>query len=108
MDEEQVQREVPLAWVGVEEVPLLYADQFVTQSHQDMFILSIGQVVPPAFIGKPEERAKQLEQIAYIPVKAVSRVTFSSANLDQLIEALQQMRDLYGQQQNQTKEGDEG
>lgn len=98
MDGENLQRDVPLAWIGVEDVPLLYADQFVAQLHQNMLILSIGQMVPPAFIGTPEERAEQLEQITYLPVKAVSRVTFSPANLDQLMAILQQMRDLYGQQ----------
>ncbi len=106
MAEENLQRDVPLAWIGVEDVPLLYADQFVAQLHQDMFILTIGQMVPPAFIGTPEERAEQLEQIAYVPVKAVSRVTFNSANLDQLIGALQQMRNLRDGQQERTEEGD--
>lgn len=69
MDGENIEREIPVSWVGAEELPILYANQFVGQVHEDTFFLTIGQLVPPALIGTPEEQAEQLEEIAYLPVK---------------------------------------
>ncbi len=99
MDEGAHSRNVPLAWIGVEELPLLYSDQFIVQYHEGTFIMSIGQSVPPAFIGTQEEREQQLEQITYVPVKPVARVAFTPAKLDALIDALHQTRDLARQQE---------
>ncbi len=92
MDEELSRRDIPVAWVGVEELPLLFADQFVVQTHEDTFILTIGQAVVPAFIGTREQRAQQLAQTAYVQVKPIARLAINPAKFDRLIEVLQEVR----------------
>lgn len=98
MADENLRRDVPLTWIGAEDFPLLFANQFVVQIHEGTFFLTVGQMVPPALVGTPEERAEQLEQIAYVPVKPIARLTLTpddarrlssalNANLDQLEQA---------------------
>jgi hypothetical protein len=91
---------VPLVWVGVEETPILFCNQMVSQFDQDLetFLITFGQVSPPALMGTPEQMREQVEQIAYLPVRAVARISVSrprmaelhavlGANLDNLEQA---------------------
>jgi hypothetical protein len=93
---------IPSAWLGVEDVPILLANAFVSQfdpQSRDALTLTIGQVTFPAISGStPEERAEQVQQIAYVPIKPIVRLGLTprrareliatlQANLDQLDEA---------------------
>lgn len=99
MDEEHYEREIPLTWIGTEELPLLWVNRFVGQSVEDHLVLTIGQSVDPALIGTPEEKIAQLDQIAYVPVRPVARLAFSRARCEELIGILNIMKDGYDQQQ---------
>jgi len=103
MTEEGMERQIPLAWIGAEELPVLFVNQFVGQFHENEFFLTIGQALPPALIGTPEERADQLEQIAYVPVKPVARLALTKrgcqeliANLQNILEGAEQFRQMRG------------
>ncbi len=85
MAEEPKEFQIPVSWVGAEELPVLLANQFVGRVHEDTFFLTVGQMVPPALIGTPEEQAEQLEVLAYIPVKPLIRLTLSRADVQQLV-----------------------
>lgn len=106
MDEGHYEREIPLTWIGAEELPLLWVNRFVGQSLQDHMVLTIGQSVDPALIGTPQERIAQLEQIAYVPIRPVARLAFSRARCEELIGILEIIKDAYDQQQQET--GGEG
>jgi hypothetical protein len=67
---------VPVVWSSPEDVPILYANTFVCQFEQtlDSFILTVGQLTPPALIAAtPEELREQAENIAFVVVKTVAR-----------------------------------
>lgn len=102
-------REIPVAWIGAEELPVLFANTFVGQvePQQDAFFLTIGQTLPPALIGTPEEREEQLEQVAYIPVKPIARLAFTRERLEFLVAILQTNLDQY-KELRRIMEGGEG
>jgi hypothetical protein len=81
---------IPLVYVGVEDVPIHFANQFVIQHVQGDFVLMLGQMTPPVLLGTDEERRTQAEKVAYVPVKVVARVAFSRERLVELIEVLRE------------------
>ncbi len=99
MDEGNLERQVPLTWVDVDDVPVFFANQFIIQHHQDEFILTIGQMVPPPLIGTIEEREDQLEQLDFVPVKPLARIAFTRARLLELVQALAGNGEIYDRTQ---------
>jgi hypothetical protein len=90
--------EVPLAWLGPEDVPILYANAIVAQFEQslDAFILTIGQMTPPALVGRtPDEIREQLEQLTFVPVKPVARFALSLSKMREVVATLQANLDQY-------------
>jgi len=64
-EDEQDRVEVPLTWIGVEDVPILTANQMLIQfTARDESILGFGQVAPPILLGTEEERHQQLRMLA--------------------------------------------
>lgn len=99
MDEEPHGRAIPTTWIGAEDLPVLFVNTFVgqVQPQEKAFYLTIGQTVPPALLGTPEEQTEQLEQIAYVPVKPVARLAFTRSRLEELIAILRTNLDQYDQ-----------
>jgi hypothetical protein len=92
--------EVPVIWAGVEDVPILYANTFICQfdvASPGGFILTAGQMTPPALIGTPEEVQEQAEQVSFVPVRAAARLAFTRAKLDELVAILQANREKFDQ-----------
>lgn len=92
-DEDTV--EIPIVFVGTEDVSVVLANQFVVQHQRNEFILTLGQVTPPILLGNDEERFEQAKKVAYIPVKVVARVTFTRDRLVELIDILKKHLDKY-------------
>ncbi len=83
--------QVPLTWVGTEEVPIVFVSHFLSQiDDKGDAILSFGQTTPPPLIGTPEERRAQAERIAYVPVRPVARISLSRPRLLELAEIVRQ------------------
>ena len=109
MEDESVGRAIPLAWIGAEDLPVLFVNQFVGQveAEQGVFFLTVGQALPPALIGTPEERVEQLEQVSYVPVKPVARLALTRERLEYLIAVLQTNLDQHDQISQQMRGGNE-
>lgn len=73
-----------LLWRGLDDTPLLYANQFVVQHERDELILTIGQFQPPILIGQPDERIEQARQLGYVPINVVGRYAFTRQRLAEL------------------------
>jgi hypothetical protein len=84
---------VPVAWLGVEEVPILLATAFVSQFDPvtlDSLTLTVGQVTMPAIMGNSDkERQEQIERIAYVPIRPIVRLGLTPARARELIATLQ-------------------
>jgi hypothetical protein len=90
--------QLPVRWIGIEEYPLLVANQFLGQIGPGEVILSFGQVVPPAILpGTPEQQAEQLAEHEYLPVRTVARLGLNRARLEELVGMLQQTLANYDQ-----------
>lgn len=77
------------SWVGIEDIPILFANQFLLQFQPGEFMLAIGQATPPAILGTPEEMAEQLAGYTYVPVRTIARVGITRQRLQELIAVLQ-------------------
>lgn len=62
-------RSVPLIWIDREDEPVLFANQILAQHLNDEFLISFGQVSPPAILGSEEEREDALARVEFVPVK---------------------------------------
>jgi hypothetical protein len=83
---------VPIIWSGPEDVPILFTNAFVSQFDQtlDAFILTFGQMTPPALVGATEEELRrQAEQITFISVKPIVRLSLTPTRLREVIASLQ-------------------
>ncbi len=95
MDEGNAEREVSLVWENLDDVPVFFANQFICQFTQDEFVVSVGQMVPPAALNDPE----QLQHVERIPVRALARIAFTHQRLVELINVLQANREQYEEAQ---------
>jgi hypothetical protein len=84
---------VPIAWLGVEEVPILHANAFISQFDAqtlDTLILTVGQVTLPAITGATEEeREEQVRQVSFVPIKPIVRLALTPARAREVIATLQ-------------------
>jgi hypothetical protein len=81
-------REVPIVWENPDSVPVFFANQFIIQHFQDEFILTLGQMVPPALLGDQQNREAQLREIEQISVRPLARIAFTRARLLELVSSL--------------------
>jgi hypothetical protein len=81
--------ELPVSWVGIDELPVLFANQFIVQAAgRDEFIVTVGQLVGPALVGSPEQQVEQAGEIAFVPVKPVARLNLTRTRMMELIAVL--------------------
>ena len=88
-------RNVPLVWENLDGLPVLFANQFIVQHFQDEFIVTIGQVVPPALLGDEQARAAQLQQVEQVTARPMARIALTRARLTELVQALEAQREIY-------------
>jgi hypothetical protein len=81
---------LPIVYIGVEDTPALFANNFIVQHHQDAFILTLAQLSPPILLGTHEERLEQAKNVAYVPVKIVGRFSLTRDRVAELIGVLQE------------------
>jgi hypothetical protein len=88
MQPEHEDKAVPLAWVGPDEVPVVLANQFISQFHHDGFVLTVGQVTPPIILGSDEQQRDQLEALTFVPVRPLARFALTEQRVRELIKLL--------------------
>lgn len=83
-------RDIPISWVGHDEVPISYANQFLVQNQAEgSFLLSVGHLSPPALVGNPEQIAAQLEDIEFVPVRPLLRAALTESTMRDLVAVLE-------------------
>ncbi len=84
--------QLPVRYVGVDDVPVLLANQFLLQAeqHSDGFIVSIGQLTPPILMGSADEQRQQAQQIPFVPIRIIGRYSLSRERAAALAGLLQQ------------------
>lgn len=87
---------VPIVWVGLDDEPVVMANQFLGQVLQDEIILSFGSMVqPPILPGTEEQRREQFMQITHVPVGTVVRMTMTRRRVEELMTMLRDTLAIY-------------
>lgn len=81
----------PLVWIGTDDLPLHFVNQFLGVVQPNEVFLLLGSLVPPAITGDTaEERKAQAEAVPFVPVKPIVRLGMTPARLKELIGVLQE------------------
>lgn len=81
---------VRVDWGPTERAPVSSANVFLSQFANDLFILTMGMVVPPPIIeDDPEERRRKASEITDVPAVVVARAALTVGSMRQLVGILQ-------------------
>jgi hypothetical protein len=92
---------LPVVFVGADDTPILYANQFVVQVEGNDIIVTAGQLAPPILLGNADEQREQARQISYVPIRVIARLAINRERAAQLVALLgnQLRRDDEGEEQ---------
>lgn len=89
--EELEARQIPIVWVGVDDLPVPLVNQLIGLVQPNEVFLTFGTLVPPAIMAETlEERRAQAEAIPFVQVKPVARLGLTPDRLREFIAILQQ------------------
>ena len=92
---------VPVLWVGLDEEPVVMANQFIGQVQQDEIIISIGTLVTPAITATtPDERREQALRISHVPVQPIVRLVLTQRRLEELQTMLRDTAEIFSNRYN--------
>lgn len=80
--------QIPILWIGVEDLPLTAPNQFVGQSDGDWAYLTIGALTPPMLLGTPEEQEEAATRLGYVQVRPIARMALTRKRLVELRDIL--------------------
>jgi len=82
-------KDLPIKWHIPDNLITRYSNNVVIQSNGAEFILSFFEVIPPILIGSPDDIQVNLEGVDSIPATCVARVVVSIAQVQAIIDTLQ-------------------
>lgn len=91
---------VQTAWIGLEEMPVVSANQFVIQASSEESVISIGYASAPVLVGTPEEVKAQAKGIDYIAVKPLFRFAVTPSNFKSMMGLLGSALEQYEREGN--------
>jgi hypothetical protein len=90
-DESPEQVQIPVVWVGVDDMPVLMSNEAVVQhAGPDEFLLTFGLLTPPLLRGTPEEQAEQARSLGYVAIRPVARIGLTRQRLEAVLQVLQE------------------
>lgn len=85
---------LPLAWLGLEDQPLIFANQFLGAVHGGEVFLAFGSLQPPVIVSDNHDEVKRaLEELSYVPVKVSARFALTPRRLQELRDVLAQLQE---------------
>lgn len=80
---------VPLAWTDLDDLDTPLANQFASLFLEEMFVVTVGNVTPPVFLGSEQARKEQAQELPYLPIRPIARFAMTEAKLEAFIDVLQ-------------------
>ena len=80
---------VPLAFVGVDETKIEFANIFGVQINDDTLTLVVGQMTPPLLVGSPEEKREAARAIPFAPIRVLARFGITRGKAADLAKLIQ-------------------
>ena len=88
--------QLPVVWVGADDLPVHHVNQFVTTVSPTEVFMTIGTLVPPPLMGSsPEERLEQAKRLDFVQIRPVARVAMTEQSARDLMRILKQTLDNY-------------
>lgn len=80
-------RKVPVVYQGLDDLPILFSNIFLVQSHEKSeFIVSFGQFAPPLILpGSEADRKAQTDKIQFVTATMLSRMAFTEDRFRELV-----------------------
>lgn len=88
-------RSVPLIWTDRDEQPVMFVNQILAQHVNDEFLVSFGQVSPPAILGTDDERQEALARVEFVPVRTVARIGLPAQRMREFVAVMQESLEQY-------------
>jgi hypothetical protein len=99
---------VPLVWIGPEEVPIQFANQFLVQVNEEEVIITVGQVSPPIVLGTAEQQMEAMQAVEVVPVRVASRIAMTGNTFRKLLRAMTAVNERYDEVARAARETEEG
>lgn len=97
---------VPTLWIGESETTVVLGNQFsIAHQGADEFILTVGQVATPLLTGSDDEKLEQVQNLSYVPIQVVGRLSFSRDRLAELLGILTTNLERYDATMKEQREG---
>lgn len=90
---------MPTPWVGLEELPVGLATTFTIQYQDDLWFFTFGTLVPPLLLGSEEQRAAQIDQLEFVPIRPLARIGMTAARAREVYEVLGGLLESYGSEE---------
>ncbi len=88
--------EVAASWIGLEDLPVHFANAFAGVIGPNAVFVNVGSLVPPSIVGTTQEqREAEARSISYVPIRPIVRLALAPKGLDELISSLEETRDNY-------------
>ena len=93
---EQPHKQIPIVFQGLDELPIMFANQFLVQHQQSEFILAFGQIAPPIILpGTDAERQAQAAKINFVPANMLARFGLTEERMRELVQLLSGYLEVY-------------
>jgi hypothetical protein len=92
-------RPLTLRWGALDDLPLLFANQLLSQARpQDgMLYITFGQATPPPFVGSADAVREQVDAVESLEIKPLFRLAITPDTLREFIRVLRGNLDKYEQ-----------
>lgn len=88
--------QVPVVWVGAEELPVQFANAFLGLVAPNEIFLTLGSILPPLISGETvEEREASARSVSYVQAKPIVRLAFTPERFDEMVKVLQETQANY-------------
>jgi hypothetical protein len=87
---DEVSKELSIEWYVPADLVSRHATNIVAQYAEGEYIISFFEIVPPMVLGEPEERLKQIEQLASVRAQCVARIVVPMHKMESFIGVLVQ------------------
>lgn len=86
---------IRLVWPQSQDTPIVFANHFLSQIVDDTFIVTFGQLVPPALLGTDQERREQALHFKTLEIAPLARFILSPQHMRDCIRVFQENLNRY-------------
>jgi hypothetical protein len=94
---------IPVAFVGVDDTTIQFANQFAVQFEREEIILVVAQFAPPILTGEPDAVMEAARRVPLVPIRVLARYGMPVQRARELATVLQRQLDVLDRTREDTK-----